>query len=151
MIGEQMVGYWDKTPEYSIPTYEKSTLLIARNSLSGLAIVDAAAKIMSNRGPVIGIMMNYAYYGMDRTIHSSGQFEHFGNVVDDRSMKVGGRQCIRTLDGYILPLDIINGLPYLKMEKHTDQEWQDLPHVVLTGPGTWNPTVLDHVITDHDE
>ena len=36
---------------------------IARNSLSGLAIVDAAAKIMSNRGPVIGIMMNYAYYG----------------------------------------------------------------------------------------
>ena len=28
-------------------------------------------------------------------------------------MKVGGTQCIRTNDGYVIPLDIINGLPYL--------------------------------------
>ena len=124
---------------------------IARNSLAGLTIVDAAAKMMSNRGPIIGIMMNYAFYGKDRTIHSSGQLEHYGNIVDDRSMKVGGRQCIRTNDGYIIPLDIINGLPYLKMEKHTDKEWEELPHVVLTAPGVWDPTVLDNVITDHEE
>ena len=124
---------------------------IARNALSGLMIVDAAAKMMSNRGPVIGIMLNYAYFGKDRTIHSSGQLEHYGNIVDDRSMKVGGRQCICTHDGYILPLDIINGLPYLKMEKHTDQEWEELPHVVLTGPGQWDPSVLDNVITDHED
>ena len=81
---------------------------IARNSLAGLNIVDAAAKMMSNRGPIIGIMLGYAYYGKDRTTHSSGQLEHYGNVVDDRSMKVGGRQCMRTLDGYIIPLDIVN-------------------------------------------
>jgi hypothetical protein len=33
-------------------------------------------------------------------------------------MKFGGTQCIRTNDGYVIPL-VINGLPYLKMP-HTD-------------------------------
>ena len=60
--------------------------------------------------------------------------EHYGNKVDDKSMKVSGRQCIHTNDGYIFPLDIINGLPYLQMEKHTDQERKDLLRVNLTLP-----------------
>ena len=66
-------------------------------------------------------------------------------------MKVGGRQCIRTPDGYIFPLDIENGLPYLKMEKHTNEEWKTLPHVVLTSPGDWNPRVLDNIISDKED
>jgi hypothetical protein len=61
-----------------------------------------------------------------RTIHSSGQFEAYKNHVDDRSMKFGGTQCIRTNEGYVIPLDIINGLPYLKMQPHTDTEWNEL-------------------------
>ena len=67
---------------------------IARHELSGLPLCDCAAKLPSDRGPVIGIFQNYAYYGKDRTIHSSGQIEHCGNKVDDHSMKVGGRQFI---------------------------------------------------------
>ena len=66
-------------------------------------------------------------------------------------MKVGGKQCIRTLDGYIIPLDIINGLPYLPMEKHTDEEWETLPHVIMTGPGSWDPRVLDNVLSEQDD
>jgi hypothetical protein len=31
--------------------------------------------------------------------------EAYKNKVDDRSMKVGGKQCIRTNDGYVIPLD----------------------------------------------
>jgi hypothetical protein len=46
-------------------------------------------------------------------------------------MKFGGTQCIRTNDGYVIPLDVINGLPYLKMQPHTDKEWNELPHVIL--------------------
>ena len=63
-------------------------------------------------------------------------------------MKVGGKQCIRTADGYTIPLDVINGLPHLPMEKHTDEEWETLPRVIMTGPGTWDPHVLDNVISD---
>jgi hypothetical protein len=56
-------------------------------------------------------------------------------------MKFGGTQCIRTNDGYVIPLDVINGLPYLKMQPHTDKEWNELP-VILTGGNEWDP--LDH-------
>ena len=81
--------------------------------MTGLKIVDASAKVPSNHGDIIVILQQYAYYGRGRTIHSAGQMEHFKTAVHDRSMKVGGHQCIRTLEGYILPLNIINGLPYL--------------------------------------
>jgi hypothetical protein len=112
---------------------------IGQNLLTGLEICDCAARTMSTRGPIIVIFLQYAYYGKDRSIHSAGQLEHYGNKVFDQSMKVGGKQCIVTKDGYIIPLDIVNGLPYLKLQKHTDAEWEELPHVVMTGPGHWNP------------
>ena len=81
---------------------------IARNGLRGLPMVDCAAKAFSNHGEVIIIMLQHALYGKDRTIHSSGQLEHHGLMVNGKSMKVSGRQCIRTPDGYIFPLDIEN-------------------------------------------
>jgi hypothetical protein len=93
----------------------------------------------------------YAYHGHNRSIHSSGQFEAYKNKVDDRSMKVGGKQCIRTNDGYVIPLDIINGLPYLKMQPPNDAEMNALPHVIFTGGDEWNPTILDHSLTDKED
>jgi len=66
-------------------------------------------------------------------------------------MKVGGKQCIRTIDRYIMPLDIINGLPYLKMEPNTEKEFEELPHVILTSGDIWDPTVLDNTLTDRDD
>jgi hypothetical protein len=71
--------------------------------------------------------------------------------VDDKSIKVGGKQHIKTLDGYVIPLDIKSGLPYVKMRPYTDEEWDSLPHVVLTGDGNWNPSVLDHNLTDNEQ
>ena len=124
---------------------------IDNHELNALRIVDAAARITTQRGPAIVILRQYAYHGLGRTIHSAGQIEHYRNKVDDRSMLVGGRQCIRTNDGFIIPLDIINGLPYMKMHPHTDKEWEDLPHVVLTGSDTWNPTHLDNILTDKED
>ena len=47
-------------------------------------------------------------------------------------MKVGGLQCVITNDAYVLPLNIVNGLPYLPMRPHMDEEWEKLPHVPLT-------------------
>ena len=48
-------------------------------------------------------------------------------------------------------MDIKNGLPYIKIRPFTDQEWDDLPHLVLTEDKFWDVTVLDHNLTESDQ
>ena len=124
---------------------------IDNHELNGLKIVDGAAKVSTDRGKAILILNQYAYHGINRTVHSAGQIEFYQNVVDDRSAKIGGRQCIRTLEGYIIPLEIRHGLPYLPMEPPTDKELEELPHVILTSTQVWNPTILDNSILDQED
>ncbi|CAJ1963053.1 unnamed protein product [Cylindrotheca closterium] len=66
--------------------------------------------------------------------------------MDDKSTKVGGQQRLTTPDGFVLPLDIRNGLSYLRMRPPTDRELSnpDIPHVELTSDTDWDPSVLDH-------
>ena len=65
-------------------------------------------------------------------------------------MKAGGAQAIHTNDGCIIPLDVINGLPHIKMTPNTNKEWDELPHVILTCGASWNPCVMDDSLTDKD-
>jgi hypothetical protein len=44
-----------------------------------------------------------------------------------------------------------SGLPFVKMQPYTDEEWDSLPHVILSGDGNWNPSVLDHSLTDGEQ
>ena len=70
-------------------------------------------------------MNEYACYGKGHTIHSSGQIEWFNNSVDDRSVQVGGKQRICTIDGYAMPLTCRGGLMYLSiLGKPTDKIWR---------------------------
>ena len=39
--------------------------------------------------------------------------EWYSIKVNDKSVKVGGTQCLTTLDGFAIPLDMQCGLPYL--------------------------------------
>jgi mannitol-specific phosphotransferase system IIBC component len=39
--------------------------------------------IQTNKGPIIGVFNQYAYYGKGQTVHSVNQFRHFGIIVDD--------------------------------------------------------------------
>jgi hypothetical protein len=96
-------------------------------------------------------MHQYAYVGKGETIHSSGQLEAHKQAVHDRSIKVGGKQRIETLDGYFIPLYICQGLPYMSIRPYTDTEWESLPHVILTADTDWNPSVLDHEQEDKEE
>jgi hypothetical protein len=121
---------------------------IDNHELNSLRMVDAAARVTTQKGDVILILRQYAYHARGRTIHSAVQIEHNRNLVDDRSIIAGGTQCIRTLDGYIIPLDIIHGLPYMKMVPPTDDEYKTLPHVALTASVEWDPRWLDSIITD---
>ena len=112
-----------------------------------LPIVTAAGLVQSQHGPVIAIMHQYAYHEQGKTIHSSSQLEWYKNEVNDKSSKVkGGEQRIITPDGYVLPLSIRNGLPYLQMKPPTQHDLDTLPHVILTSDEDWDPTVLDHEV-----
>ena len=68
-------------------------------------------------------MNEYAYYGKGHTIHYAGQIECHKSLVDDKSVKVGGKQCITSLDGYAFPLKCTGGLLYLSIiDKPTGEE-----------------------------
>ena len=96
-------------------------------------------------------MNEYAYYGKGHTIHSSGQIEWHKNKVDDKSVKVGGSQCITTLDGYSFPLKCTGGLMYLSiLGKPTDEELVKYPSVHLTSIHEWDPSVLDFSYPEGD-
>ena len=96
-------------------------------------------------------MNEYAYYGKGHTIHSSGQIEWLKNQVDEKSVKVGGTQCITTLDGYSFPLKCTGGLMYLSiLGKPTDEELAKYPSVHLTSIHEWDPSVLDFSYPEGD-
>jgi hypothetical protein len=74
---------------------------IDNHKMSQIKVVDAAAKVVTQKGPIIIIMNQYTFYGRGRTIHSLGQIEAYKNLVNDRSMRVeGGQQSIVTVDNF---------------------------------------------------
>ena len=118
---------------------------IDSHELQGLDVVQCAALVETNHGIVNLIMNEYACYGKGHTIHSSGQIEWFQNSVDDRSVQVGGKQRICTIDGYAMPLTCRGGLMYISiLDKPTDKDLERYPAVHLTGPHEWDPSVLDY-------
>jgi hypothetical protein len=73
-----------------------------------------------NLGPIvfvqaIGVFHQYVHQGTGKAIHSVSQMRHFGRIVDDNPCLFGGKQRLETLDGYIIPMSICSGLPYMDM------------------------------------
>ena len=103
------------------------------HQVTNISIMTAGGVTMSQHGPVIVILNQYAGIGHGHTIHSSPQLEAYGNDVKDRSIKEvqGGLQRITTLDGYVFPINIVNGLPYVNLRPYTDAEWDSLPPCCL--------------------
>ncbi|KAL7562904.1 hypothetical protein ACA910_000277 [Epithemia clementina (nom. ined.)] len=122
-----------------------SVTSIGNHELSNLDLVTCAGIINTNHGRVVLIMNEYAYYGQGNSIHSADQIEWYKNQVDDKSVNIGGTQCITFLDGYATPLECRNGLIYLNIiAKPTDDDIATLPSVFLTSPHEWDPCVLDY-------
>ena len=118
---------------------------IDNHQVTDKEIITSAGYTESQRGPVVVILNQQADMGMGQTILSSAQMEAFGVKVDDRSIKLGGTQSITTRDGFVIPLHIRNGLPYLDLRPPTDREIAnpEIPQVVLTSDTTWDPSRLD--------
>jgi hypothetical protein len=83
-------------------------------------------------------MHQYALLGKGASIDYPSQLEWYKNDVNDNSVHVpGGLQCTTTLEGYIIPLFIKDGLARLDICPHTNQEFDTLPHVFLTSEMEW--------------
>ena len=117
---------------------------IDNHQLNNISIGTVGGVVNTHKGPAIIIMHQYALFGKGTTIHSPGQLEWYKNDVNDKSIHVGGLQRITTLDGYMIPLSIKNGLPRMQLRPYTDEEWDELPHIFLTSELDWDPSVLDH-------
>ena len=106
---DQMCGFFPDPPE--------NVLSIVLTVMSSWALMwsKCADLVETNDGIVNFIMKEYACYGKGHTIHSSGQIEGFKNSVDDRSVQVGGKQRICTIDGNAMPLTCRSGLRYLSI------------------------------------
>jgi hypothetical protein len=114
-------------------------------TIRDLPIATVAGIVQSHLGPICIIMHQYAYHGIGKTIHSCVQVENHGNEVNDKSLKVkGGKQSIVSLDGYAIPLQIRGGLAYMDMHPPSDDELNNLAHVVFTSDIDWDPTIADN-------
>ena len=88
-------------------------------------------------------MNQYARVCNGKTIHSCVQLEAYKHSVDDKSIAVGGKQRIITPDGYAIPLHVRDGLVYMDMQPYTNEQFDTLPHIIMTSDLPWDPTVFD--------
>jgi hypothetical protein len=97
-------------------------------------------------------MHQYALLKKRPNIHSPCQLEWYKNDVNDKSINsTGGLLRILTVDGYIIPLNIKDGLACLSIRPYTDHEWDNLPHVILTSEIEWDPSVLDYDMKEDEQ
>ena len=126
---------------------------ITSEVMESLPIVQAAAVVDTlHDGPIIGIFSHYALCSDGgRTIHSKGQLQSYDLLVDDTAASVGGSQNVVTNEGYVIPLHVRDGLPYMDMSPPTDAQMDSLPHVFFTAGSPWDPSSLDGEYPDTPE
>ena len=84
---------------------------IDNHEIISVPLVTVGSITLSTSGEVSVIMHQHACHEKNKTIHSYPKIEHYKNVVDDRSIKVGGVQHTTTLNNCKLPMSIRNSLP----------------------------------------
>ena len=55
------------------------------HTVRNLDIVQAGAVVSTQHGEIIIVLNQYAWMPDSKTIHSSGQLEHYKNVINDKS------------------------------------------------------------------
>ena len=123
---------------------------IDNHTVNQVELVTCGAYVRSLQGPIILIIHQYARMPNAKTIHSCAQMEDYMVTINDKPAKVSGvTPFIQTLEGYQIPLSVLNGLVYMRMHPYTDEEFQKWPKVVVTRElPTWDPTTMDHQVPD---
>ena len=69
---------------------------IDQHMMNDIYIGTAGGVTQTNKGPLILVMNQGAYHGKGHSILAPAQLEAFDNIVEDRSIEIGGNQCIFT-------------------------------------------------------
>jgi hypothetical protein len=86
--------------------------------------------------------------GKGMSILSCIQMEaHGADINDHLKLLPGGKQRILT-DGYQMPLNFKNILPYLWCCKPTNGELESHPHIIMTSDVEWDPSQYDKDLDD---
>ena len=122
---------------------------IDNHTINQVELVSCGSYVESDQGPIILIMHQYARMPDAKTIHSCIQMEANMVTVNEKPPKISGfTPFIQTLEGYRLPLSIINGLVYMRMRPYTDDEYRKYPKVILTQNVPWDPRTMDEQVPD---
>ena len=122
---------------------------VGDNTIRDLPLVACGGTTRTNKGDVILIFCWGAHLPDGKTIASAGQMEHYGWTVNDKSSIVTGETPSMTSpEGYTLPMEYRDGLPYIHLRPYTDHEWTTLPHLYATSPHSWDPRCLDAKVPD---
>ena len=113
------------------------------HTMDDIKIGTAAGVTRTQHGEAILIFHQGAYTGKGHSVISPAQLEAFDINVDDRSRKSGGTQSIITPEGYGIPITITQGLAYIPLRPFKDEEWDALPHIIMTSDEDWNPSIND--------
>ena len=87
---------------------------LAGHKVSQLRIVTAQALISTHKGDAIATFHQMAMLGKGKSILLCLQLEAYGAATNDCSLLLPGGQQRIVMDGYQIPLDFTNGLPYLR-------------------------------------
>jgi hypothetical protein len=121
---------------------------LEEHKVSQLRIVTAQVLASTHKGDAIATFHQMALLGKGKSILSCLQMEAHGADINDRSKLLpGGRERILS-DGYQMPLNFKNGLPYLRCHKPTNGELESLPHIIMTSDVEWDPSQYDKDLDD---
>ena len=120
------------------------------HTVRNLSLITAGGVVRTQMGDIIIVLHQAADMTRDsKTILSAGQLKNFGCHVRDKSPRITKETpCVITMEGYVIPIAIKKGLPYIRMRPFTDKDWNTLPHITITSPKDWNPTSLDSTISE---
>jgi hypothetical protein len=125
---------------------------LTNHQCTNIDIGTVGGVIQTQKGPIIGIMHQYALINKGSTIQPPCQFEWYKNDLNDKFINFpGGLQRIKTLDGYIIPLSTTDDLVHLSIRSYTDHEWENLPHFILTSELEWDLYVLYHDFQEYEK
>ena len=117
---------------------------LKQHTVRALPLIHAACVLQSHLGPVVAHWYQMAHMPDDKTVISALQLEAHGCKVHDKAKKITGEQpYVESPDGYKFPLNVRCGLPYLDARPVRNDEWDKLPHVIMTADTEWDPSIYD--------
>ena len=130
----------------TVPNAVADVVSVTGEVLPSLPIGCGAARIETlDHGMIVGLFPQYANFGSKgRTVHSKTQLTDFGCAVFDDV--TDPTPSVVTPEGYVVPLEIRDGLHYMKMKPATEEDMSTLPTVYFCSDEPWNPSKYDRSI-----